>query len=174
MPLGIAGLIVAGVFAAAQSTVSTSMNSTATAFVTDFLRPFSVCQTEKMYLSIARWSTFFIGVLGTLLGLIFVDPQIKSLFDASIKIIGLFMGLLGGLFILGATPGYCIRGVSCRTCWSHCDVFLWQFTTVNGYLYSAVCLRVGWFLVSTVTGPQEKDLCGLTIYTLAEVNRQSS
>ncbi|EMI18888.1 SSS sodium solute transporter [Rhodopirellula maiorica SM1] len=36
MPIGIAGLIVAGVFAAAQSTVSTSMNSTATTIVTDF------------------------------------------------------------------------------------------------------------------------------------------
>ena len=31
MPVGLAGLIVAGIFAAAQSTVSTSMNSTATA-----------------------------------------------------------------------------------------------------------------------------------------------
>ena len=179
MPLGIAGLIVAGVFAAAQSTVSTSMNSTATAFVTDFLRPFSVCQTEKMYLSIARFSTFFIGVLGTLLGLIFVDPQIKSLFDASIKIIGLFMGLLGGLFILGATSRRAtafgaLAGALVGAIVMFC---LWQFTTVNGYLYTIsgmlTCVGVG-FLVSTVTGPQEKDLCGLTIYTLAEVNRQSS
>ena len=124
MPIGIAGLIVAGVFAAAQSTVSTSMNSTATALVTDFMRPFSVCQTERMYLSIARWSTFFIGVLGTLLGLIFVDPEIKSLFDASIKIIGLFMGLLGGLFILGATSRRATASGALVGAffWSHCDV----------------------------------------------------
>lgn len=178
MPIGIAGLIVAGVFAAAQSTVSTSMNSTATALVTDFMRPFSVCQTERMYLSIARWSTFFIGVLGTLLGLIFVDPEIKSLFDASIKTIGLFMGLLGGLFILGATSRRATAsGALVGAFFGAIVMFcLWQFTTVNGYLYTIsgmlTCVGVG-FLVSTVTGPQEKDLRGLTIYTLAELNSRS-
>ncbi len=178
MPIGIAGLIVAGVFAAAQSTVSTSMNSTATALVTDFMRPFSVCQTERMYLSIARWSTFFIGVLGTLLGLIFVDPEIKSLFDASIKIIGLFMGLLGGLFILGATSRRATASGALVGAFVGAIVMfcLWQFTTVNGYLYTIsgmlTCVGVG-LLVSTATGPQEKDLRGLTIYTLAELNRHS-
>ena len=175
MPIGIAGLIVAGVFAAAQSTVSTSMNSTATALVTDFMRPFSVCQTERMYLSIARWSTFFIGVLGTLLGLIFVDPEIKSLFDASIKIIGLFMGLLGGLFVLGATSRRATASGALVGAFVGAIVmfWLWQFTTVNGYLYTIsgmiTCVGVG-FLISLVTGPQEKDLRGLTIYTLAELN----
>jgi SSS family transporter len=174
MPIGIAGLIVAGVFAAAQSTVSTSMNSTATALVTDFMRPFSVCQTERMYLSIARWSTFFIGVLGTLLGLIFVDPEIKSLFDASIKIIGLFMGLLGGLFILGATSRRATASGALVGAFAGAIVmfFLWRFTTVNGYLYTIsgmlTCVGVG-ILASMVTGPQEKDIRGLTIYTLAEL-----
>ena len=47
LPIGVAGLIVAGIFAAAQSTVSTSMNSTATAVVTDFLRPFNLLQSER-------------------------------------------------------------------------------------------------------------------------------
>ena len=36
MPIGIAGRVVAGIFSAAPSTVSTSMNSTATMIVTDF------------------------------------------------------------------------------------------------------------------------------------------
>lgn len=58
MPVGLAGLIVAGVFAAAQSTVSTSMNSTATAVVTDFFRPFNACKTEHGYLRAAQSLTF--------------------------------------------------------------------------------------------------------------------
>ncbi|MHC4994205.1 MAG: sodium:solute symporter family protein, partial [Planctomycetota bacterium] len=81
MPIGIAGLIVAGIFSAAQSTVSTSMNSTATTLVTDFMRPFGACATEAGYLKAARLTTFGIGVLGTILGVIFVNPEIKSLFD---------------------------------------------------------------------------------------------
>jgi hypothetical protein len=36
-----------------------------------------------------------------MLGLVFVDPAIKSLFDKFLMIIGLFMGVLGGLFVLG-------------------------------------------------------------------------
>ena len=102
MPIGLAGLIVASVFAAAQSTVSTSMNSTATAIVTDFMRPSNVCKSEAGYLNAARFWTFLLGVLGTLLGLVFVNPEIKSLFDTFIIVIGLFMGVLGGLFVLGA------------------------------------------------------------------------
>ena len=101
MPIGLAGLIVAGIFAAAQSTVSTSMNSTATTIVTDFMRPSNVCKTERGYLLSARMLTFLMGVLGTLLGLVFVNPEIKSLFDTFIMVIGLFMGVLGGLFLLG-------------------------------------------------------------------------
>ena len=74
MPIGIAGLMVAGIFSAAQSTVSTSMNSTATTLVTNILRPLKACKSERGYLSAARWTTFFIGTLGTLIGLVFVNP----------------------------------------------------------------------------------------------------
>ncbi len=51
MPVGVAGLIVAGLFAAAQSSASSSMNSVATALVTDFhkrLRPGSSDKTNLL------------------------------------------------------------------------------------------------------------------------------
>src|SRR6056297_501326 len=173
MPIGIAGLIVAGVFAAAQSTVSTSMNSTATAIVTDVMRPFRMCNSETGYLSAARFWTFLIGVVGTMLGLVFVNPEIKSLFDSFIKVIGLFMGVLGGLFILGALTRRAnatgamigaITGAGVMFC-------LWQFTAVNGYLYTAsgisTCLAVG-YLSSLALPRPARDLTGLTIYTLRD------
>ena len=78
LPVGIAGLIVAGIFAAAQSTVSTSMNSTATTLVTDFLRPFNRCADEEGYLQAAKKLTLGMGVLGTLAGLVFIDGGIRS------------------------------------------------------------------------------------------------
>ncbi len=171
MPVGIAGLIVAGIFAAAQSTVSTSMNSTATSIVTDFMRPFSTCSSEAGYLRAARMWTLMIGVVGTLFGLVFVNPEIKSLFDAFIKIIGLFMGVLGGLFVLGAVTKRAnsvgaltgaILGAAVMFC-------LWRFTEVNGYLYTASgiasCVVVG-YVTSLLTGQSDNDLNGLTIFTL--------
>jgi len=88
LPMGLAGLIIAGIFAAAQSTVSTSMNSIATTVLTDFVRPFNLAKSEKSYMSLARILTFISGVLGTLVGLIFIDPEIRSLMEAYFKVIG--------------------------------------------------------------------------------------
>ena len=171
MPVGVAGLIVAGVFAAAQSTVSTSMNSTATAIVTDFLRPRNTFGNESSYLTAARVLTFVIGVVGTLLGLVFVNPDIKSLFDTFIAVIGLFMGVLGGLFILGATSKRAngtgamigaLVGAAVMFC-------LWRFSPLNGYLYTSAgigtCVLVG-FCASLLGSAPQHDLSGLTIHTL--------
>ena len=178
MPVGIAGLIVAGVFAAAQSTVSTSMNSTATTIVTDFMRPFKACKTESGYLKAARLWTVLIGIVGTLLGLVFINPEIKSLFDAFIKVIGLFMGVLGGLFVLGAVT----RRANARGAMVGAIVgagfmfYLWRFTEVNGYLYTAggigTCLVAG-YLVSFIMPADQHDLLGLTIYTLDKVEEEN-
>lgn len=171
MPIGLAGLMVAGIFAAAQSTVSTSMNSTATAVVTDFLRPFNLCRSERDYLSMARVLTFLFGVAGTLLALLFVNPEIKSLFDAFIKVIGLFMGVLGGLFLLGAlTRRASAVGALTGSLVGAAVMFgLWIDGRVNGYLYTTIgistCFVVG-YLVSLIIRQPSRDLTGLTVYTL--------
>jgi Na+/proline symporter len=171
VPVGIAGLIVAGIFAAAQSTISTSMNSTATATVSDFMRPFSLLKTERGYLNWARGATFTFGVAGTLLGLLFIDPDNRSLFDSFVKVIGLFMGVLGGLFalgvltrrahgwgsLLGAIAGAAVMGL------------LPVVTNINGYLYAAIgivtCFVIGYGL-SFVIPSRSPSLDGLTIYTM--------
>jgi SSS family solute:Na+ symporter len=101
VPAGLAGLIVAGIFAAAQSTVSTSMNSAATTVVTDFLQTFRACRDDRGYLRAGRLLNLAFGVLGTLLGLLFVRPGVTSLFDSFLTLIGLFLGSLGGVFLLG-------------------------------------------------------------------------
>lgn len=170
VPVGLAGLIVAGIFAAAQSTISTSMNSTATAAVTDFLRPFRLAKSDRGYLNWARGLTFTFGVVGTLLGLLFVDPQIKSLFDQFVKVIGLFMGVLGGLFALGVLtrrangPGALTGAIGGAAV----VLAIERFTQINGYLYAAIgiaaCVVIG-YLASTVISARSRDITGLTIYS---------
>jgi SSS family solute:Na+ symporter len=172
MPVGLAGLIVAGIFAAAQSTVSTSMNSTATAIVTDFLRPLNACKSETSYLNAARSLTLLMGVLGTLFGLIFVNPEIKSLFDAFLKVIGLFMGVLGGLFVLGVmTRRANAKGALCGALIGAGAMFyLWAWTQVNGYIYTAAgiatCFVTGYLASLVLPGGGQRSLKGLTIYTM--------
>lgn len=171
MPIGVTGLIVAAIFAAAQSTVSTSMNSTATTIVTDWMRPLEICKTEAGYLSAARWLTFLTGLVGTLLAIVFVSPEIRSLFDTFMKVIGLFMGVLGGLFMLGAltrranAPGAMIGALV----GAGVMFWLWRFTQVNGYLYTtsgiATCFIVG-YAASFAWPATTSNLQGLTIHHL--------
>ncbi len=176
MPIGIAGLLVAGIFAAAQSTVSTSMNSTATSLVSDFLQPLDFCQTDRGYLRSAKALTLLLGVLGTVLALVFVDPNIKSLFDQFIKVIGLFMGVLGGLFALGAltkranSPGAMIGALAGTAIM----FWLWKESNVQAYLFTTIgigsCFAIGFLASLAFAAPKDTD--GLTIYRLA--NRQKS
>lgn len=179
LPVGIAGLIVAGIFAAAQSTVSTSMNSTATTVVTDFMRPFNACKSERGYLNAARTLTLTMGVLGTLAGLLFISPDIRSLMSEYFKVIGMFMGALGGLFILGAltkrASGWgalvgILVGVGVM-------VAVWQLTETDGYLYATIgigtCLVVG-YLASFVLPGSAHDLDGLTVYTMKKPTEASA
>lgn len=177
MPVGLAGLIVAGIFAAAQSTVSTSMNSISTTLVTDFVRPFNLVKTEKGYMRTAQILTFSVGVLATLIGLIFIDPRIRSLMDAYFMIIGMFMGALGGLFVLGAisekanaigAAAGLIGGVSIM-------IICWQFQLANGYLYGSIgivsCVVIG-YTVSRLAPTASKDIQGLTLSTLGMSSNQ--
>jgi Na+/proline symporter len=168
VPVGIAGLIVAGVFAAAQSTISTSMNSTATAVVTDFMRPIRAAHTEQGYLRWARLLTFLFGAAGTLLGLLFVDPDKRSLFDEFLWVIGMFMGVLGGLFLLGILTRRAngLGGLAGALSGTLATVLLKTCTQVNGYIYATVgifvCFVVGYLVSLMVPGKQANN--DLTIY----------
>jgi len=170
LPIGIAGLVVAGIFAAAQSTVSTSMNSTATTVVTDFLRPFGVLRSERGYLWAARALTLLLGCGGTLLGLWFVNPAIRSLWDQFIAVIGLFMGVLGGLFCLGmlTTRANAVGAATGTVCGVAAMLVVARLTAVQGFLYAAlgiaVCFLTG-YAASFLARAPGTEVDGLTVYT---------
>jgi SSS family solute:Na+ symporter len=173
LPVGIAGLIVAGIFAAAQSTVSTSMNSIATTIVTDFMRPFNACRSEKAYLNAARLLTFTMGVIGTLAGLLFISPEIRSLMEEYFKVIGMFMGALGGLFVLGVTTRKANGWGALVGIFAGVVVMItvWLMEWADGYLFATIgiltCLLVG-YLASLLLPAEEQDLAGLTLYTMQD------
>jgi Na+/proline symporter len=141
--------------------------------VTDFLRPFKACSSEASYLRTARWLTFGFGLAGTLLALVFIDPGIRSLFDSFIKVVGIFMGVLGGLFALGmltrrATGPGALVGVVAGAA---VMVALPLVSQISGYLYPAIgiaaCFAVG-LLASLALPARQRDLSGLTVFTQGE------
>lgn len=170
LPTGLAGLVIAGIFAAAQSTVSTSMNSIATVCTTDFARRFNWRDSEKDYLKLARILTVLFGLLGTGFALMIAYADIKSLWDSFLGILGLFGGAMCGLFMLGIFSqkangrGAVIGAVGGAIC-------LWlvqHYTDVSFLLYATVGIVatyvIGW-MVSVMLPQVQENIEGLTIYS---------
>lgn len=103
LPVGVAGLLVAGIFAASMSSLDSSLNSVATVLTSDFYRRFRPGKSDKRYLAFARWMTLIVGIAGMSFALLMASFDIKSLWDEFSKILGLFAGGLAGLFFLGMT-----------------------------------------------------------------------
>ncbi|MCA8992954.1 MAG: sodium/solute symporter [Planctomycetaceae bacterium] len=102
LPVGVSGLVIAAIFAASQSTISSSLNSIAAAWITDFdsrlLRP---GRQDAEYLSAARNVVIVIGAIGIGVACWMAQTRIDSAFKTFNTLIGLTAGSLGGLFALG-------------------------------------------------------------------------
>lgn len=105
LPVGLIGFTLAAVFAAAMSTLSSSLNSSATAAVNDFYRPLKTRHGKQLsadrLLSTSRQFTVFFGLLqiGIGIGASYVSRSVVS--DA-LAIAGFTAGILLGVFLLGA------------------------------------------------------------------------
>jgi len=149
IPSGALGLVIAGIFAAAMSTISASMNSAATAYVTDIHAKILPGQAT---LKTAKTATLLIGLIGVGFALVMATWDVKSLWDEFSKILGILLGGLGGLFLLGflcpranatgAVAGLLI-GVAVQLMVMHAQ-------SVHLLLYSTVgfvtCFVVGWIV----------------------------
>ncbi|MFQ5657246.1 MAG: sodium:solute symporter [Candidatus Methylomirabilales bacterium] len=101
VPSGFTGLLIAALFAAAMSSLDTSLNSSATILMTDFYRRLVRPDAgEAQQLRFLRTATVGLGVLGTSTALLMIS--IKSALDAWWILAGIFSGGMLGLFLLGA------------------------------------------------------------------------
>lgn len=101
LPMGVSGLLVAGIFSAAMSSISSSLNSVSTAYCNDFHLHYKPKTDDRKLLKIARIATMATGIFGVLLALWMANSEIKSLWDQFYRFLGLFTGGLGGMFLLG-------------------------------------------------------------------------
>jgi SSS family transporter len=102
LPAGFRGLVVAAVLAAAMSTLSASLNSSATAFVVDFYRPLRPAKAEAHYLAVSKRMTLFWGLVqvGVALTTLWVQPK-DAVVNNVLKVAALTTGIVLGLFALG-------------------------------------------------------------------------
>lgn len=100
LPPGLSGLIIAAIFAAAMSTLSSSLNSLASSSLNDFYRPwFRPGKDETHYFKMSRYLTVFWALL--LVTVSFWARDWGELLEAGLTISGLTMGSILALFILG-------------------------------------------------------------------------
>jgi SSS family solute:Na+ symporter len=100
LPQGVTGLVISAIFAAGMSTVSTSVNSSATIILTDYYqRYFNATPTDKQSMRVLYISSLLFGVLGIVIGLAMMS--VYSALDAWWKLASIFSGGMLGLFLLG-------------------------------------------------------------------------
>jgi len=97
MPPGLAGLVIAAIFAVAMSNASGSLNSLAASSVIDFYRVRGKAADEAKFLRLSRRMTLVWGVVLLIFGMVKWGPVL----EAGLTVISLPFGCLLGLFLLG-------------------------------------------------------------------------
>lgn len=149
LPAGIAGLLIAGVFAASMSTLDSSLNSVAAALVTDFYARFRPDSGEAARLKLARWLTAGLGATATAASIALATFDIGSLWDAFQGMMGLLGGGLAGLFALGIFFKRANGRGAMTGAVASVAILYWvqQHTELHFFLYGAVgvlsCVAVG-------------------------------
>lgn len=110
MPIGVVGLIIAAIFAAAMSSISSELNALATATTIDFYRRhFRPGASDSEYVGFGRLATFVWGIFACIVATF--ATNLGSLIEVVNKFGSFFYGSLLGVFILAvAVPRARARG----------------------------------------------------------------
>ncbi len=172
LPAGLAGLVISGLFAAAMSTLDTSMNTSATILVRDFYSIWRKDRGDHERLAVARAITVACGAIGTGIALYMARfENLGSLWDLFSILLGVIGGGLGGVGFLAlcttrATTWGTLAGALVTAV---CMVCIQRFTPVHFFIYGTISMVIGsttGYLFSLFLPERApKDLTGLTIWT---------
>lgn len=182
LPVGVTGLILAAIYAAAQSTVSTGLNSVATSWTLDIQDVISKNMSEDRRTKIAQFVSLAVGLFSIVVSIIMAHSDIKSAYEWFNSFMGLVLGLLGGVFILGFVSkkankqgAYAALIVSTIVM-----VFIKYFlppTAVSYWAYSLISISVSvvsGYIVSVLTENKVSAPKYTTIHDILEIKADSS
>lgn len=149
LPHGIAGLVIAAVFAAAMSNLSGSLNSLASTTVIDFYKPLlGANRSDEELLRLSRWCTAAWGVV--LIGIAIIASGWGSVFTAGLTIASLVYGPMLGAFLMGvlttrANQTGVIAGITvslaCMVAVKWLTPLAWTWYVLVG---TTICVAVGY------------------------------
>ena len=99
LPVGLVGLMIAAIFAAAMSSIAAELNSLSTVTVIDFYRRhLKTAATDRHYLTVSKVATGFWGLFAS--GFALYAPNLGSLIEVVNQVGSYFYGSLLGVFVL--------------------------------------------------------------------------
>ncbi|HUE69671.1 MAG TPA: hypothetical protein VMP01_02185 [Pirellulaceae bacterium] len=103
LPVGLSGLVVAALFAVAQSSIDSGINSTATVITVDLVRRFrKTQQTGHAELRLAQGLTLILGLVITAMGVaLSLIPPKYNIIDIQFKSFNCVLGPLAAMFMAG-------------------------------------------------------------------------
>jgi solute:Na+ symporter, SSS family len=159
LPHGVAGLVIAAIFAAAMSNLSGSLNSLASSTVLDFYQPLARRRLgDAQLLRLSRWLTAIWGVV--LIAIAIVARGWGSVFTAGLTIASIVYGPMLGAFLMGVlTRSATETGVMAGIAVSLAAMLAVRIFTPLAWTWyvlvgTMICVAVG-MAVSAVAGPPE-------------------
>ena len=153
-PLGLRGVIIAGIFAAAMSSLDSSVNSVASVLVNDYYRRWRRDLSERHALRVSRIISLAFGMLGTVAAMFVARLNALSLWDPFLEFLGLVGSGLAGVVALGVfttrTHG---NGAMAGAVLSAVVLLVVRETSIHFFLYAVIGFMtafVGGWLASFV------------------------
>ncbi len=171
LPAGLAGLVIAALFAATMSTLSSAINSTANLGVEDFYRRLFGDVSPRKCLILGRILSATFGILGTMAALWLLHSDLRSVWDLAMMLTGMILAPIAGIFFLGIfTTRAHSNGVIVGAASAILATYLVKtYTPLHHFLYLPIgvlsCISVG-YLASLILPNPGKNLKGLTAYTI--------
>ena len=103
LPVGITGLLLAAIYAAAQSTLSTGLNSVASSWTLDIQSRLAKKELSfEKQTKIGQYVSLAVGIFSIAIAIVLANGGVKSAYEWFNGFMGLVLGILVGTFILGA------------------------------------------------------------------------
>jgi len=173
LPMGVAGLIIASLFAAAMSALAGGMNSVAILFTEDFYRKLRTDASDRERLLVMRLASMVAGALATGCALYMASMNQRSLFQIWNELFALLGGGFLGIYILGSYTrrANAIGAFSGAIFSIGFTVWLKTCTPVHWCMYmpgGVISCVVFGYVVSLLTPPSKHSLAGLTVFDMRQ------
>ena len=160
LPIGVSGILIAAIYAASQSTLSTGLNSVATSWVLDIQDSFNRQISEEKQTKIAKLVSLSVGIIAIIVSMILANGEIKSAYEWLNSFMGLVLGVLAGIFVLGvitkkatsmgAYAGFFTSAIIVINLkYNHPEVTSWSYAIISigvsciiGYIISLIHLGI--------------------------------